>query len=75
MARTKSIDYPTWTKRSFLFGLGLFLTGLLADLLVSTYFGPVPAWEHTLFVDLEFLGIFVALLAPIVFGIVMPLIE
>lgn len=75
MARTKSIDYPMWTKRSFLTGISMFLFGLVAEFVGSTYFGPLPAWEHTLFVDLEFLGIFVALLAPIVFGIVMPLIE
>ncbi|MFD1585596.1 hypothetical protein ACFR9U_01270 [Halorientalis brevis] len=75
MARTRSIDYPTWTKRSFLIGISLFVAGLLADVIGSTYFGPLPGWEHTLFVDMEFLGIFVALLAPIVFGIVLPLLE
>ena len=75
MVRTNSIDYPTWTKRSFLFGVSLFLVGLIADVVGSTYFGPLPAWEHTLFVDMEFLGIFVALLAPIVFAIVLPLLE
>lgn len=75
MARTSSIDYPTWTKRSFLFGVSLFLVALLADVVGRTFFGPFPAWEQTLFIDLEFLGIFTALLAPIVFGIVLPLLE
>ncbi|WP_136716363.1 DUF7860 family protein [Halorientalis salina] len=75
MARTNSIDYPTWTKRSFLFGVSLFLGALLVDVVGGAVFGPLPAWGQTLFVDLEFLGIFIALLAPLVFGIVLPLVE
>jgi hypothetical protein len=75
MGRTNTIDYPTWTKRSFLLGVGLFVFGWLGSTVARTYFGPIPAWELALFVDAEALGILVALLSPLLFGIVLPLTE
>jgi hypothetical protein len=75
MAQTRNIDYPTWTKRGFLFGLTLLVVGLVADLVTRTFFAPVPAWEYTLFIDMEALGIVVGLFSPILFGIVLPLTE
>jgi len=75
MAHGTSIDYPTWTKRSFLLGVSIALLGLLGHLIGQTYFGPLPGWEQMLFTDMEFVGILVAVFAPIIFGIVLPLIE
>lgn len=75
MAHTNSLDHPTWTKRSFLIGVALFFGGELASVLGPKLFGPLPGWEQTLFFDVTVLGIMVALIAPIVFGIVLPLVE
>ncbi|MHB9285509.1 hypothetical protein ACKVMT_00540 [Halobacteriales archaeon Cl-PHB] len=75
MARTRDIDYPTWTKGGFLLGLGLFLAGALGEAVGPAVFGPLPGWEQTLLLDLEIVGVLVGLLAPLVFGIVLPLTE
>jgi hypothetical protein len=73
--RYGDIDYPTLTKRSFLLGLGLFLFGVVGEFLIGVTGATVPAWEHTLLVDAEAIGIVVALLSPLLFGIVLPLTE
>jgi len=75
VTRDGTIDYPTLTKRSFAFGVCLFLVGLVGEVVGRAYFSGLPAWEETLFLHAEALGILVALLAPIVFGIVLPLRE
>jgi hypothetical protein len=75
MGHAKTIDYPRWTKRSFLFGVGLFALGALGELLASTLLGPLPGWEQMLLFDAEVLGLLIALFAPILFGIVLPLTE
>lgn len=75
MGRYGNIDYPTVTKRAFLFGVALFLTGLVGELVGHAYFAPLPAWEQTLLVNAEAFGILIALGAPILFGIVLPLTE
>jgi hypothetical protein len=38
-------------------------------------FGPLPGWETMLLTDAEILGVLLALLSPLVFGIVLPLVE
>ncbi|WP_281194909.1 hypothetical protein [Halorubrum sp. F4] len=73
--RYGDLDYPTITKRSFLFGLTLFLIGALGELTIHMTGAQVPGWEETLLVDLEFLGTAIALLSPFVFGILLPLTE
>lgn len=75
MGRYGQIDYPTVTKRAFALGVGLFLLGALGEIVGHALFGTLPAWENTLLFDAEILGILIALLSPIVFGIVMPLTE
>ena len=75
MGRYGNIDYPTVTKRAFLAGVALFLVGLVGELVGHAYFAPLPAWEETVLVSAEGLGVLIALLAPIVFGIVLPLTE
>ena len=75
MGRYGNIDYPTVNKRAFLLGVGLFLVGLVGELVGHAYFAPLPAWEQTVLVSAEGLGVLIALLAPIIFGIVLPLTE
>lgn len=75
MGRYGDLDYPALTKRSFLFGLGLFALGTLGSFLGPVLFGPLPGWEKTLFLDLEAIGLVVAFFSPFVFGILLPLTE
>lgn len=75
MGRYGNIDYPTVTKRAFLLGLALFLVGGAGELVGHALFGSLPAWEEALLLNLEVIGVLVALLAPIVFGLVLPLTE
>jgi hypothetical protein len=74
MGRYGSLDYPRLAKRSFLFGLSLFVLGLLGQVVLGTTAG-TPAWELTLLLDLEAIRLVVAFLSPFVFGIFLPLTE
>jgi hypothetical protein len=58
-----------------LLGATLFVVGLLGEVVGSALFGPLPAWEHTLFFDMEALGVVICLLVPFVFGVALPLTE
>ena len=69
------MDYPTLTKRSFLFGVGLFALGALGEFALAATGTTVPAWEHALLVDAEWIGIAIALASPFLFGILLPLTE
>ncbi|WP_152039682.1 DUF7860 family protein [Salinigranum salinum] len=73
--RYGDIDYPRVTKLGMLAGATLFVVGLLGELVAPVVFGPLPAWEHTLFFDLEAFGVVLLLLVPFVFGIALPLTE
>jgi len=75
MASHRGIDYATWTKRSFLFGAGLFALAAAIELVAHAYFGQLPGWEETLLLDAEILGVLIALVSPFLFGIVLPLTE
>lgn len=75
MGRYGNLDYPTLTRRGFALGIGLLVVGLLGEALGPAVVGSLPAWGHTLFLDLEILGILVGLFAPLVFGIALPLTE
>ncbi|WP_424018018.1 hypothetical protein ACOZ4N_19440 [Halorientalis pallida] len=75
MSQTASIDYQTYAKRGFFVGLSLLVIGVVGSVVGHTFFEPLPAWENTLFVGAEFAGLLVGFLSPIVFGIVLPLIE
>mgnify|MGYP000633811013 CR=1 FL=1 len=75
MASHRGIDYSVWTKRSFLFGVGLFALAALIELLGHAFVGQLPGWEETLLLDAEIIGVVIALLSPFVLGIVLPLTE
>jgi hydrogenase/urease accessory protein HupE len=69
------MDYAAMLKRGFLGGVALFVIGALGGKIAPMLLGPLPGWEQTLFFDLEVLGILVAFVSPLVFGLVLPLIE
>ncbi|MFB6128685.1 MAG: hypothetical protein ABEJ47_02875 [Halorhabdus sp.] len=75
MAPTRNIDYASWTRNSFLLGVGLLAIGAVGNLLGPALVGSLPAWEATLLLDLEILGVLIGLIAPLLFGIVLPLTE
>jgi len=69
------MDHATLAKRGFLLGVGLFALGALGELTAAALLGPLPGWGNMLLTDMEALGILLGLFSPLVFGIVMPLIE
>jgi hypothetical protein len=73
--RYGDLDFPTLTKRSFLLGVGLFALGALGEFALAATGTAVPAWEHAILVDAEWLGVLIALFSPFVFGILLPLTE
>lgn len=75
MGRYGTLDYPVLAKRGFLLGLALFAVGVVGELLVHTVLTGLPGWIGTVLFDMELLGVVIGLLAPLVFGVVMPLTE
>ena len=75
MAQYQRLAYTTYARGGFVLGVVVFVLGILGHALGPALFGPLPAWELTLFTAMEFVGIALALCSPIVFGIVLPLIE
>jgi hypothetical protein len=74
MGRYGSLDYPRLAKGGLLFGLLLFAVGLLGQLALGGS-PTTPAWELTLLLDLEAIGLLVAFFSPFVFGVFLPLTE
>lgn len=72
---SQSVDHATYAKRGFLFGAGLFAVGALGETVGHAVLGTLPAWNDALLTNMEAFGIVIALLAPLVFGIVLPLTE
>jgi hypothetical protein len=69
------MDYPKLARRGLAVGVGLLLLGILGEVVGGALFGPLPSWEHTLFMDMSALGILIGLFSPILFGVVLPLTE
>jgi hypothetical protein len=70
-----SADYARFAKGGFLLGLTLLLAGATGEIVGHAVYGSLPAWETTLFTDLELVGLLVGLFSPFVFGIAAPLID
>jgi hypothetical protein len=68
-------SYPWLAKSSFFSGIGLFVLALLVQGIGPMLVGPLPSWSSTVIIDLEVLGLLLAFFAPIIFGVVMPLVE
>jgi hypothetical protein len=75
MGRYGNLDYPKLTKLGVALGVTLFAAGAGIELAVHSLHYTLPAWEDTLFTDMEILGTLVFLLSPFVFGVVLPLTE
>ena len=75
MGRYGAIDYSRWAKVSFLAGVALLLAGAAGEFVIVETQQTVPAWVHSLLVDVEIVGVLIALVLPIVFAIVLPLTE
>ncbi|MFB6096841.1 MAG: hypothetical protein ABEJ74_05590 [Haloferacaceae archaeon] len=71
--RYGNVNFPKLTKRSFLFGLALFVVGAFGQIGLHAVGLSVPGWEQSLLFDAEVIGVIVALLSPFVFGILLPL--
>jgi hydrogenase/urease accessory protein HupE len=69
------MNHAKRAKQGFLLGLGLFAIGAFGEILGHSLYTELPGWEQTLLFDTLVLGILIALLAPLIFGVVLPLTE
>lgn len=69
------MDHAKRAKQGFMLGVGLFALGALGEIIGHAMYSELPGWEQTLLFNAEVFGILIGLLAPLVFGIVLPLIE
>lgn len=69
------MDYQAYAKGGFFFGLALLVIGVAGSIVGHVFLESIPAWENTLFVGAEFAGLLIGFFSPIIFGIVLPLIE
>jgi hypothetical protein len=75
MPQHASIDYQSYAKGGFFLGLALLVIGVVGSVAGHVFFESIPAWENTLFLGAEFAGLVIGFVSPILFGIVLPLIE
>lgn len=75
MGRYGNIDYPSLTKRAFLFGVGLFLIGEVGEFVIHTYLEDFPGWMDPVLFYLTVIGLLTFFLSPFIFGILLPLTE
>lgn len=75
MSQTSSIDHARRAKQGLLAGVALFVAGGAGEIVGRAVYGDLPGWSETLLFDAEVAGVLIALLVPLVFGIVLPLTE
>lgn len=75
MGQHQRLAYSQYARGGFALGVIVFAVGILGHALGPSVFGSLPEWEVTLFTLMEFGGIGLALCSPIVFAVVLPLIE
>jgi len=73
MGHGMSLDYATYTKRGFLFGLSLFLVGAIGDGIGPRFLGELPNWEQTAFLGFMACGVLIGFFSVFGFGIFLPL--
>lgn len=73
MSHSSSVDYARRAKQGVILGFCLFVAGAVGEFVGHSYLTSLPGWEQTLLFDAMVLGILVALLSLIVFGVVLPL--
>jgi len=75
MSGYRDMDYVKLARWGFVLGAAMFLIGGVGHAVVPELQGSLPGWEAGLLLNLEVGGILVGLLAPLTFGIVLPLTE
>lgn len=75
MGRYGDLDYARLTKGGVLLGLLLFLLGAGGEWAIHAMSIQAPAWEATLFFDMEVVGLLIFAFSPFLFGIFLPLTE
>ncbi|WP_267163894.1 DUF7860 family protein [Halovenus salina] len=75
MAQYGTMDYARLAKAGFLVGAALFLSGALGGVIAPGLQGEIPGWEQSLFLYSEVIGTVVGFFSPLVFGVVMPLLD
>lgn len=75
MGQYQRLAYSQYARGGFVLGVAVFVLGILGHAVGPALFGPLPEWELTLFTAMELGGIGLALCSPIVFAVVLPLIE
>ena len=75
MGQYRGMDHAALAKRGFLLVVTLFVVGVVGEVGGHALLGTLPDLVNTLLVDMEAVGILLALFSPLVFGIVLPLVE
>jgi hydrogenase/urease accessory protein HupE len=73
MSHSSAVDYARRAKQGVILGVCLFGAGAVGEFLGHSYLNNLPGWEQTLLFDAMALGILVALLSLLIFGVVLPL--
>jgi hypothetical protein len=73
--RQQNLDYGRIAKLGFLAGAAMFLIGAVGGVIGRSLLANLPGLASQLFISLEVVGVLVGLLVPLVFGIVLPLVE
>jgi energy-converting hydrogenase Eha subunit E len=74
-SRQRDLDYARIAKLGFFAGVAMFVIGAVGEVIGRTMTAGMPAAADQLFISLEAVGVLVGLLVPLVFGIVLPLVE
>jgi hydrogenase/urease accessory protein HupE len=69
------VNHEKLAKGGFLLGIALFAVGTVGALVGHSLYTDLPGWEQTRLFDMVVFGALIALLAPLLFGVVIPLTE
>lgn len=75
MPRRTDLDYSSLAKGGLALGVTLFAIGTGGEVIGHAMYETLPGWENALFFDLTVAGFLIGLFSPILFGIVLPLLE
>jgi hypothetical protein len=75
MSLDEDVGYATLAKWGFAAGVVMFAVGTGGELIGHALYESLPEWETVLLFDLSVIGLLVGLFSPILFGIVMPLLD
>jgi hypothetical protein len=72
--RNSRFDHAAVAKRGFVVGVALFALGAVGEVASHAYV-TLPGITQQLFFGMEVVGVALALFVPLVFGVVLPLVE